>query len=185
MIRRQADLGYEAYGLTDCGLSGLMHVRLLLTQHFLLIAADFMLRCSLRRGSGHSMLPMSVDFRPTFRRILNEPTECGLSGHLPMPPIQVQKPLTRGTEISTTQRFLTDWSFKPDQTDKFQTAFSLRSISNIESRKNWAFIATERTGGFDWRHIPRIVPSCRKQRFAALKFDTRTCIKSRRSVLHD
>jgi hypothetical protein len=40
----------------QCGQTGLMHVRLLLTQHFLAVAAMFMLRCSLRRGSGRSKL---------------------------------------------------------------------------------------------------------------------------------
>jgi hypothetical protein len=49
----------------NAGLSGFMHVRLLLTQHFLAVAADFLLRCGLRRGSGHSKLPISVDFKPT------------------------------------------------------------------------------------------------------------------------
>lgn len=53
-----------------------MHVRLLLTQHFLAAAAHFMLRSSLSRGSGHSMLLMSVDFKPIFRRILHQLTEC-------------------------------------------------------------------------------------------------------------
>jgi hypothetical protein len=33
-----------------------MHMRLLLMQHFLAVAADFMLRCGLRRGSGRSKL---------------------------------------------------------------------------------------------------------------------------------
>ena len=42
--------------LTVCGLSGLMHVQLLLMQHFLAVAADFMLRCGFRRGSGRSKL---------------------------------------------------------------------------------------------------------------------------------
>ena len=42
--------------LTDCGQTGLMHVRLLLTQHLSAVAAMFMLRCSLRRGSGRSKL---------------------------------------------------------------------------------------------------------------------------------
>jgi hypothetical protein len=39
-----------------CGQTGLMHLQLLLTQHFLAVAADFLLRCSLRRGSGRSKL---------------------------------------------------------------------------------------------------------------------------------
>ena len=54
-----------------------MHARLLLTQHFLAVAADFMLRCSPSRGSSHSLMPTSVDFRPTLRRILHELTEGG------------------------------------------------------------------------------------------------------------
>lgn len=37
-----------------CGQTGLMHTRLLLTQHFLAVAASFLLRCGLPRGSGHS-----------------------------------------------------------------------------------------------------------------------------------
>jgi hypothetical protein len=40
----------------QCGQTGLMHVRLLLTQHLSAVAAMFMLRCSLRRGSGRSKL---------------------------------------------------------------------------------------------------------------------------------
>jgi hypothetical protein len=39
-----------------CGLTGLMYLQLLLTQHFLAVVAIFMRRCSLRRGSGHSRL---------------------------------------------------------------------------------------------------------------------------------
>lgn len=59
------------------GLIGLMYVRLLLTQHFLEVAARFMLRCSPSRRSGHTMIPMSVDFRPTLRRIVHQLTEGG------------------------------------------------------------------------------------------------------------
>jgi hypothetical protein len=44
------------FELTQRGLSGPMHMRLLLMQHFLAVAADFMLRCGLRRGSGRSKL---------------------------------------------------------------------------------------------------------------------------------
>lgn len=62
------------------GQNGLMHARLLLTQHFLAVAVDFMLRCSPRRGSGHSMIPTSVDFRTTLRRFLRELTEGEISG---------------------------------------------------------------------------------------------------------
>ncbi|MFT6299832.1 MAG: hypothetical protein ACJAWC_003208 [Yoonia sp.] len=40
----------------QCGQTGLMHARLLLTQHFFAVAAVFMPRCSLRRGSGRSKL---------------------------------------------------------------------------------------------------------------------------------
>jgi hypothetical protein len=48
-----------------CGLSGIMHVRLLLTQHFLAVAADFMQRCSLHRGSGRSKLQYRwIPYRP-------------------------------------------------------------------------------------------------------------------------
>ena len=61
--------------LTDYGLCGLLHVRLLLTQHFLATAAYFMPGCSPSRGSGHSMIPTSVDSRPTLRCILYELTE--------------------------------------------------------------------------------------------------------------
>ena len=61
------------------GQSSLVQLRLLLTQHFLAVAVDSMLRCSPSHGSGHSMIPMSVDFRPTLRRILHELTEGGRS----------------------------------------------------------------------------------------------------------
>jgi hypothetical protein len=71
-------------------ISRLFHARLLLTQHFLAVAADFMLRCSPSRGSGHSIIPTSVDFRPTLRRILHELTEGGRNGLL-----QVQLMLTQ------------------------------------------------------------------------------------------
>ena len=74
---RIAVLRCARHGQPHCGLSGLSHARLLLTQHFLAVAADFMLRCSPRRGSGHSMIPTSVDFRPTLRHILHELTEGG------------------------------------------------------------------------------------------------------------
>ena len=40
----------------QCGQTGLMQVQLLLTQHFLAVAAVFMLLCSLRRGSRRSKL---------------------------------------------------------------------------------------------------------------------------------
>jgi hypothetical protein len=43
--------------ITVRGQIGPMHLRLLLAQHFLLFAADFMLRCGLRRGSGRSNTP--------------------------------------------------------------------------------------------------------------------------------
>jgi hypothetical protein len=76
--------------LTVCGQSRLMHARPLLTQHFLAVAANLMLRCSLNRGSGHSMSSMSVDFKPTFRRILHQLTECGQTGLM-----QVQLLLTQ------------------------------------------------------------------------------------------
>ena len=59
------------------GLSGLMHLQLLLTQHLFAVAARFLLRCSLRRGSGHSMLPIPVDFTPSFRCILFKFTQRG------------------------------------------------------------------------------------------------------------
>ncbi|OUS19681.1 hypothetical protein A9Q95_15660 [Rhodobacterales bacterium 59_46_T64] len=62
---------------TRRGQSGLKHARLLLMQHFLAVAVDLMLRCSLSRGSGHSILSISVDFKPTFRRILQQLVECG------------------------------------------------------------------------------------------------------------
>jgi hypothetical protein len=65
-----------------CGLSGLMQVRLLLLQHLLAVAVGFMLRCSPRRGSGHSMLPVSADSKLTFRRTMIEFTDCGLSGRM-------------------------------------------------------------------------------------------------------
>lgn len=70
---------FAVYGVDSqfAGLSGLMHARLLLTQHFLAVAADFMLRCSPSRGSSHSLMPTSVGFRPTLRRILHELTEGG------------------------------------------------------------------------------------------------------------
>jgi hypothetical protein len=65
--------------LVECGLSGLMHVQLLLTQHFFAVEAGFLLRCGLRRGSGRSKLPISVDFKPTFRRTRQfPPTYCEL-----------------------------------------------------------------------------------------------------------
>jgi hypothetical protein len=65
---------------TDRGLSGLMQVQLLLVQHLLAVAVGFMLRCSPRRGSGHSMLPVSADSKLTFRRTMFEFTDCGQSG---------------------------------------------------------------------------------------------------------
>lgn len=63
-----------------CGQSRLLLAQLLLTQHFLAVAAGFMLRCSLLHGSGHSMLSISVDFKPSFRRIMFKFTHRGLSG---------------------------------------------------------------------------------------------------------
>jgi hypothetical protein len=72
----------QGFGTGFCGRSGLMHVRLLLAQHFLAVAADLMLRCSPSRGSGHSVIPTSLDFRPTLRCNLNELTEGGRSGHI-------------------------------------------------------------------------------------------------------
>lgn len=63
--------------LTQRGRSGLVHARLLLTQHFFAVAADLMLRCSPSRGSGHSVIPTSVDFRPSLQCSLNELTEGG------------------------------------------------------------------------------------------------------------
>ena len=65
---------------TVCGQSGLLQSRLLLTQHSLAIAADLMLRYSPSRGSGHSVIPTSVEFRPTLRFNLYELTEGGRSG---------------------------------------------------------------------------------------------------------
>ena len=62
-----------------CGLSGLMHVRLLLTQHFLAVAASFMLRCSLRRRSGHSKLTIWPYFKPGSHRNMVEFTRRGQS----------------------------------------------------------------------------------------------------------
>lgn len=52
----------------------------MLTQHFLAVAADFMLRCGLRRGSGRSMLLISVDFKPRVRRIILSDTHREFSG---------------------------------------------------------------------------------------------------------
>ena len=57
------------------GQTGLMHSRLLLTQHFFAVAAVFMLRCSLRRGRGHSMLPTVMDFNRSIRRTKFEFTQ--------------------------------------------------------------------------------------------------------------
>jgi hypothetical protein len=53
---RKPDLRCGLHRLPLCGQTGLMHVRLLLTQHLSAVAAMFMLRCSLRRGSGRSKL---------------------------------------------------------------------------------------------------------------------------------
>jgi len=75
-----ADVCCDQDGGLLCGLCGLVHVRLLLTQHFLATAAYFMPGCSPSRGSGHSMIPTSVDSRPTLRCILYELTEGGRSG---------------------------------------------------------------------------------------------------------
>ena len=58
-----------------------MRLQLLLTQHFLAVAADLILRCRPSRGSGHSVIPTSVDFRPTLRCNLNEFTDCGRTLH--------------------------------------------------------------------------------------------------------
>ena len=65
----------------QCGLSGLMHVQILLTQHLLAVAARFLLRCNLRRGSGHSMVPITVNFKPILRSILFKFTHCGFLRH--------------------------------------------------------------------------------------------------------
>ena len=53
-----------------CGQTGLMQVQLLLTQHSFAFAASLSLHCSLGRGSGHSMVPITVNFKPTLRRIM-------------------------------------------------------------------------------------------------------------------
>ena len=79
-MARIADIGVTLqHGAASEGLlrgqNGLMHVRQLLTQHFLAVAADFLLRCSLRRGSDRSMLSISVDFKLIFRRTLHELSE--------------------------------------------------------------------------------------------------------------
>ena len=52
------------------GQTGLMQVQLLLTQHSFAFAASLSLHCSLGRGSGHSMVPITVNFKPTLRRIM-------------------------------------------------------------------------------------------------------------------
>ncbi len=44
------------FKVRNAGQTGLLPSRLLLTQHFFAVAAVFMLRCSLRRGSGRSQL---------------------------------------------------------------------------------------------------------------------------------
>lgn len=50
--------------LTQRGRSGLVHARLLLTQHFLAVAADLMLRCSLNElTEGGTELPLNC-FKP-------------------------------------------------------------------------------------------------------------------------
>ena len=41
----------------------------------LAVAADFLLRCGLRRGSGYSMLPISMDFKRSIRRAMFEFTQ--------------------------------------------------------------------------------------------------------------
>ena len=55
-VQGNSDIRCTMHEFTQCGLSGLMHSQLLLKQHFFAVAAVFMLRCSLRRGSGRSKL---------------------------------------------------------------------------------------------------------------------------------
>ena len=67
MIRRTADLGYEAHGLTQCGQTKLMQLRLLLTQHRYATAANMPFDICAYPGSSHWILPglmRSVWFRP-------------------------------------------------------------------------------------------------------------------------
>jgi hypothetical protein len=76
-----------------------MHARPLLTQHFLAVAANLMLRCSLNRGSGHSMSSMSVDFKPTFRRVMFELTQRGQTGLLLAQRVQAQHFIAVAAEL--------------------------------------------------------------------------------------
>lgn len=61
----------------NAGQTRLLHLRLLLAQHFLAVAAVFLLRCGLRRGSRRSISPISVNLKPTFHCSLFKQSRSG------------------------------------------------------------------------------------------------------------
>ncbi|MFT4707973.1 MAG: hypothetical protein ACI9PU_001817, partial [Ascidiaceihabitans sp.] len=46
--------------LTDCGQTGLLLAQRVQAQHFIAVAAELLLRCSLCRRNGHSAIQVSV-----------------------------------------------------------------------------------------------------------------------------
>jgi hypothetical protein len=65
--RVKADLRCTVHEFTHCGQSRLLHVQLLLTQHFFAVASSLSQRRSLCRQSGRSTLSILADSKPTFR----------------------------------------------------------------------------------------------------------------------
>ena len=95
MIRRTADLGYEAHGLTQCGQTKLMQLRLLLTQHLLAVAAMVVWRCSRIHRSCRSNGSIAPDLKLTFRCTLHELTCRGQSCRSLQPRINERVSLRR------------------------------------------------------------------------------------------
>jgi hypothetical protein len=77
--RVKANLRCTVHEFTKCGQTSLLHVRLLLTQHFSHSGSKF--RAAMQPASRKRPFKatISVDFRPTFRGVLFELTHRGLS----------------------------------------------------------------------------------------------------------
>jgi hypothetical protein len=115
-----------------------MHVQLLFTQHFLAVAARFLPRCSRRRGSGHSMVPITVNFKPTLRCILFKFTHRGRNGPMPSQQMLVHKIRNdiraRSNEFSMMRRIPRSGHSTVSISAGFKPPFDAVSYNNRDAR---------------------------------------------------
>ena len=78
--RRKADVRCAVHELAQSGQTGLVHMRLLLTQHEFAVAAHILLRCRAHHRSGRSRASIWTGPKPYFRRSVLRRPRRGISG---------------------------------------------------------------------------------------------------------